>query len=164
MKGLRFVQMDEFYPIDPKQHNSFHDYVLNFYIKGFGLDFSRALLMNADEIHLAEGQHYSVIFPDNSIDLSLRNREATTLLEKVQQISIFRIDNWCMEYENRIREAGGIGFFLGGIGPDGSIAFNTRGSDHNLTTRLTATNLNHRQQQQVVWEDRSFKKQTGSDH
>ncbi len=141
MKGLRFVQMDEFYPIDPKQHNSFHDYVLNFYIKGFGLDFSRALLMNADEIHLAEGQHYSVIFPDNSIDLSLRNREATTLLEKVQQISIFRIDNWCMEYENRIREAGGIGFFLGGIGPDGSIAFNTRGSDHNLTTRLTATNF-----------------------
>jgi len=36
---------------------------------------------------------------------------------------------------------GGIGFFLGGIGPDGHIAFNTRGSDHNSTTRLTATNF-----------------------
>ena len=36
---------------------------------------------------------------------------------------------------------GGIGFFLGGMGPDGHIAFNTRGSDHNSTTRLTATNF-----------------------
>ena len=36
---------------------------------------------------------------------------------------------------------GGIGFLLGGMGPDGHIAFNTRGSDHNSTTRLTATNF-----------------------
>ena len=36
---------------------------------------------------------------------------------------------------------GGIGFFLGGIGPDGHIAFNVRGSDHNSTTRLTSTNF-----------------------
>ena len=36
---------------------------------------------------------------------------------------------------------GGIGFFLGGIGPDGHIAFNIRGSDHNSTTRLMETNF-----------------------
>jgi len=36
---------------------------------------------------------------------------------------------------------GGIGFFLGGIGPDGHIAFNTRGSDHHSPTRLTPTNF-----------------------
>ena len=51
------------------------------------------------------------------------------------------IDNWCTEYEHKIREKGGIGFFLGGIGPDGHIAFNTRGSDHFSTTRLTTTNF-----------------------
>jgi glucosamine-6-phosphate deaminase len=85
--------------------------------------------------------HFSEVFPDNRIDLSLRNREATTSLEKIQQASIFSIDNWCTDYENRIRELGGIGFFLGGIGPDGSIAFNTRGSDHNSSARLTATNF-----------------------
>ena len=141
MKKLRFVQMDEFYPIDPGQHNSFYNYVLNFYIKGFGLDPAAALLMNSGEIRLAEGMHYSRVFPGNRIDLSLRNREALTPHEKIQQASLFRIDKWCMEYENRIRETGGIGFFLGGIGPDGSIAFNSRGSDHNSTTRLTATNF-----------------------
>lgn len=26
------------------------------------------------------------------------------------------IDQWCGEYEQRIRDKGGIGFFLGGIG------------------------------------------------
>ncbi len=141
LQKLRFVQIDEFYPIDPRQQNSFYNYVLNFYIKGFGLDPSGALLMNAENIALYDGLHYSQVFPDNRIDLTLRNREAITPLEKIQQASLFRIDNWCTEYENRIREAGGIGFFLGGIGPDGSIAFNTRGSDQNSTTRLTATNF-----------------------
>jgi glucosamine-6-phosphate deaminase len=141
LNGLHFVQIDEFYPINPKQHNSFYDYVLNYYIKGFGLDPARALLINSDEIKLADGMSYTEVFPDNRIDLSLRNREATSQLEKIQQASIFRIDNWCTGYENKVRELGGIGFFLGGIGPDGHIAFNVRGSDHNSTTRLTATNF-----------------------
>jgi glucosamine-6-phosphate deaminase len=141
LKGMHFVQMDEFYPINPRQHNCFFDYVSNYYIKGFDLDPARALLMNADNIPLASGKHYSEVFPDYLIDLTLRNREAVTSLEKLQQTSIFRIDNWCTDYENKIRELGGIGFFLGGMGPDGHIAFNTRGSDHNSTTRLTATNF-----------------------
>jgi glucosamine-6-phosphate deaminase len=141
LKGLRFVQIDEFYPINPKQHNSFYDYVMNYYIKGFDLDPARSLLVNADEIPLVQGKHFSEVFPDNQIDLSLRNREAVSPQEKLQQASIFSIDNWCTDYENRIREMGGIGFFLGGIGPDGHIAFNTRGSDHHSATRLTATNF-----------------------
>jgi glucosamine-6-phosphate deaminase len=141
MKGLHFVQIDEFYPINPEQHNSFYDYVFNYYIKGFDLDPDKALLINSDNIPLASDKHYSEVFPDNNIDLSLRNREASNPFEKLQQNSIFCIDNWCTNYENSIRELGGIGFFLGGIGPDGHIAFNTRGSDHNSTTRLTATNF-----------------------
>lgn len=141
LQGLHFVQIDEFYPIDPKQHNSFYDYVKNYYINGFGLDPGRALLINSDEIMLARGKHYSEVFPDSRIDLTLRNREAASQLEKLQQASIFCIDNWCTNYENKIRQLGGIGFFLGGMGPDGHIAFNTRGSDHNSSTRLTATNF-----------------------
>lgn len=141
LNGLHFVQIDEFYPIDPKQLNSFYDYVVRYYLKGFELDPSKALLINAGKIPLAGGRHYSEVFPDNKIDLTLRNREALTSLEKIQQASVFSIDNWCTGYENQVRELGGIGFFLGGVGPDGHIAFNTRGSDHNSTTRLTATNF-----------------------
>lgn len=141
LRGLQFVQIDEFYPISPFQHNSFYNYVNHFYIKGFCLDAEKALLINADKIRLANGKHYSEVFPDSTIDLSLRYREARSVMEEIQKASIFCIDNWCSDYEKKIRDKGGIGFFLGGIGPDGHIAFNTRGSDLYSTTRLTQTNF-----------------------
>src|SRR5690606_3247022 len=141
LSGLHFIQIDEFYPIASTQHNSFYHYVNKYYIDGFGLDKNKALLINSDEIPLAEGKSYQEIFPDYKVDLSLRFREAINDLEKLQQKSIYMIDQWCAEYEAKIREKGGIGFFLGGIGPDGHIAFNTRGSDLFSTTRLTETNF-----------------------
>ncbi|MEX2511965.1 MAG: glucosamine-6-phosphate isomerase [Cyclobacteriaceae bacterium] len=141
LKDLQFVQIDEFYPIASQQNNSFFHYVNKFYIEGFGLDPQKALLINSDEIPLAGGRSYKEIFPDLKVDLSLRFREYTNELEKLQQESIYLIDQWCGEYEAKIREKGGIGFFLGGIGPDGHIAFNTRGSDLFSTTRLTETNF-----------------------
>ena len=141
LSGIQFVQMDEFYPIASKQHNSFYNYVENYYIKGFGLDFNNSLLINSDLIPLADGKSYNEIFPNLTIDLSLRYRDAKSPMERLQQRSIFSIDDWCSEYEQKIREKGGIGFWLGSIGPDGHIAFNTRGSDHFSTTRLTATNF-----------------------
>ncbi len=141
LRGLHFVQIDEFYPISPTQHNSFYYYVNKFYLDGFGLDRNKAILINSDEIPLIGGKSYSEIFPELKIDLTLRYREACCEQEKKQTESIFMIDQWCNEYENKIRELGGIGFFLGGIGPDGHIAFNVKGSDHNSTTRLTATNF-----------------------
>jgi glucosamine-6-phosphate deaminase len=58
----------------------------------------------------------------------------------MQKEVIQRIDQWCVEYEDRVRGLGGIGFFLGGIGPDGHIGFNVRGSDLYSTTRLTTVN------------------------
>lgn len=141
LKDLTFVQIDEFYPISSKQKNSFFDYVNKFYLEGFGLSKENAILINSDEIPLAEGKHFKEVFPDLKVDLSLRFREAQTPLEKLQQDSIYLIDKWCGDYEQRIRDKGGIGFFLGGIGPDGHIAFNTRGSHLFSTTRLTETNF-----------------------
>ncbi len=141
LSKLHFVQIDEFYPISSTQKNSFYHYVNEYYIKGFGLDPKRALLINSDKIELAGGKHFSEVFPDSIVDISLRYRSAKTPKEKEQQESIFMIDDWCVAYERKIREKGGIGFFLGGIGPDGHIAFNTRGSDHFSTTRLTKTNF-----------------------
>ncbi|HSF53809.1 MAG TPA: hypothetical protein VLA71_08665 [Algoriphagus sp.] len=141
LKDLTFVQIDEFYPISSKQHNSFYDYVNKFYINGFGLSKENAILINSDEIPLADGLHFKEVFPDLRVDLSLRFRDPVNDLEKIQQKSIYMIDQWCGEYEQRIRDKGGIGFFLGGIGPDGHIAFNTRGSHIFSVTRLTDTNF-----------------------
>ncbi len=140
MKSLRFVQIDEFYPMDASQHNSFHHYVSEFYIKGFGLDASRALVIDATFLGLPSNASMSELFPDFSVDLSLRVRQTSTDLEKRQKDVINRVDSFCTDYESRIRDLGGIGFFLGGIGPDGHVAFNVRGSSFYSVTRLTATN------------------------
>ncbi len=42
----------------------------------------------------------------------------------------------CDNYEKMIRDAGGIDLFIGGIGPDGHIAFNEPGSSLSSRTRL----------------------------
>ena len=140
MRSLRFVQIDEFYPIDASQHNSFHHYVSEFYIRGFGLSSGEALLIKATSLGLPAGKTMAEVFPDNIVDLTLRVRQTRTNLEGLQRDVINRVDEFCMEYESAIRSMGGIGFFLGGIGPDGHIAFNVRGSSVYSVTRLTGTN------------------------
>ena len=42
----------------------------------------------------------------------------------------------CQNYEEMIQQAGGIHLFIGGIGPDGHIAFNEPGSSFSSRTRI----------------------------
>lgn len=42
----------------------------------------------------------------------------------------------CNNYEKKIKEAGGVELFIGGIGPDGHIAFNEPGSSLTSRTRV----------------------------
>ncbi|HRU07642.1 MAG TPA: glucosamine-6-phosphate deaminase, partial [Candidatus Brocadiia bacterium] len=136
MAGLRFVQIDEFYPIQPWQQNSFLYYVNRFYIEGFGLDPKRALLMDGSRIGMARGWDLDTLWRDGEVDLALRYRVAKNALERRQKEVLAGIDQWCQEYEEKVRAMGGLGFFLGGIGPDGHIGFNCRGASHYSTTRL----------------------------
>ncbi|MGQ9642528.1 MAG: glucosamine-6-phosphate deaminase [Ignavibacterium sp.] len=138
--SFRFVQIDEFYPIDTNQHNSFYYYIQKFYFSNWGLDRNKALFMNINEIPTPNNLPLDEIFPDQVVDLSLRTRWASTTLERLQKQTIEIVDQFCTDYEKKIREMGGIGFFLGGIGPDGHIGFNVMGSDHYSTTRLIPTN------------------------
>ena len=46
------------------------------------------------------------------------------------------LDKECAEYEARIKAAGGIDLFMGGVGPDGHIAFNEPGSSLTSLTRM----------------------------
>ncbi|CAN5415111.1 glucosamine-6-phosphate deaminase [soil metagenome] len=140
LTGLHFVQIDEFYPIDPGQRNSFYYYVNKHYIRGFGLDPKKALLIDPTSIGIPAGHTIDTVFPGGKVDLSLRHRNPTTPLETMQQKTLSAVDQFCSDYEERIRELGGIGFFLGGIGPDGHIGFNARGSHLHSPTRLTLTN------------------------
>ncbi|KAF2196247.1 glucosamine-6-phosphate isomerase [Delitschia confertaspora ATCC 74209] len=46
------------------------------------------------------------------------------------------LEEECLAYEEKIKKAGGIELFLGGIGPDGHIAFNEPGSSLKSRTRV----------------------------
>lgn len=140
LSGLHFVQIDEFYPIDPKQHNSFYYYVNKYYVENLGLDPKKALFIDCSKIALPRGKKLEEVWPEQTVDLSLRYRQAADAQEALQKRVLENVDQWCTGYEYKIRELGGIGFFLGGIGPDGHIGFNVRGSDLFSTTRLTPTN------------------------
>lgn len=140
MKSLYFVQIDEFYPMDSAQTNSFYHYVKNFYIRDFGLNPHKAMLIDASRIGLSANENLVDIWPDHHVDLTLRYRHPKDSLQARQKQVLESIDQWCMEYEERISQLGGIGFFLGGIGPDGHIGFNIAGSDHHFTTRLCPIN------------------------
>ena len=140
MSSLQFVQIDEFYPINSKQTNSFLYYIKKFYFSSLGLDASKAQIIDCNKIGLASKETLESVWPGGYVDLDLRYRSAENEKEKRQKQLIRDIDEWCQEYEDAIRQKGGIGFFLGGIGPDGHIGFNVQGSDHHSTTRLTKTN------------------------
>ena len=140
LNKLRFVQIDEFYPIDSNQHNSFYYYINKYYFRNWDLNPKKSLLIDVNAIGTAEDLPLDEIFPDKIVDLGLRTRWASNRRERLKKRTIEIVDEYCTQYEKQIREMGGIGFFLGGIGPDGHIGFNVQGSDHYSTTRLTATN------------------------
>ncbi|MFB0515001.1 MAG: glucosamine-6-phosphate deaminase [Candidatus Neomarinimicrobiota bacterium] len=138
---LTFVQIDEFFPIPNDHPNSFIAYIKLHYLKPFGFSMERALLMDFDQLTWPKGLSVKDIFPDQFIDLGLRTRTPSNDMEVIQREAVFQLDTFAQGYEQKIRQLGGIGFFLGGIGPDGHIAFNIRGSDFYSTTRLTYTNF-----------------------
>jgi glucosamine-6-phosphate deaminase len=98
MKGLRFVQIDEFYPMSAAQENSFHHFVRRFYLDGFGMDPAKALLIDGGTFALRQGERLEDLWPDGVVDLSLRSRQARTLLEQRQKEALEDVDRWCMAY------------------------------------------------------------------
>ena len=150
LRSLQFFQLDEFFPIKPEHERSFTYFVKNFYIDGFGLDPKKVHLINTYDIPEMAGMEFSQVhnldevFPDGVIDLGLRIQKPKTERDLLKQKTIKLFDQFCQDYEDDIQKLGGIGFFLGGIGPDGHVAFNVKGSAHHSHTRLT--NINYETQ------------------
>ena len=140
MQSLTFFQLDEFFPIHPSHDRSFSSFVKKFYIEGFGLDPEKVHLLYTHQLDDESRTDLCSLFSDGMIDLSLRYRPVITEEELNKKRAILQIDQMCQAYEESIKSAGGIGFFLGGIGPDGHIAFNIRGSAHDSHTRLDFIN------------------------
>ena len=99
------------------------------------ISFKNVITFNMDEYVGLSTDHpecyhyfmYERLF--NNIDIPLRN--INILDGNAEDLKVE-----CEEYENKIRNVGGINIFLGGIGPDGHIAFNEPGSSLGSRTRV----------------------------
>lgn len=147
--NAHFVQLDEFFPMDPSHERSFRYYVRKYYLDGFGFDPGKALLLDTFHLQgalapslarLADLNLEKLFAGDRFAHLDLREKQPSHAEEALRKDVIGHFDRLCEDFEARIRALGGIGFFLGGIGPDGHIAFNVRGSSHHSATRLTLMN------------------------
>lgn len=107
-----------------------------------GLSFKNVITFNLDEYYPISAEdinsyHY---FMDeylfNHIDIKRENIHIPNGNLKPSEIKDF-----CIDYEEKIKEAGGIDFQLLGIGRTGHIGFNEPGSHRNSRTRLIT--LNH---------------------
>ncbi len=99
------------------------------------ISFKNVITFNMDEyvglpVNHKESYHYFMhdnLF--NHIDIPKENINILNGNAKDLEIE-------CAEYEKRIQAVGGIDLFLGGVGPDGHIAFNEPGSSLSSRTRV----------------------------
>jgi 6-phosphogluconolactonase/glucosamine-6-phosphate isomerase/deaminase len=136
---LRFVMLDEFFPMPSSHRNSFCRYIQNYYVNLLEIQPENVLtfdLVSEGIITMEEMQ----LFDGPVVDIDLLHREPVSDLETQQKNILLKVAGYCDIYESRIRDWGGIGFFLGGIGPDGHIAFNQKDGPLDSVTRIVNFN------------------------
>lgn len=138
--NLKFVQLDEFYPIASNHKNSFIQYVKKYYLNILNIKPENALLINISEQGILKEKGIENVFPNGKVDLTLLQREAIGRNETLQKQALKEAAAFCKDYEEKVNKLGGIGFFLGGIGYDGHVAFNQPGSSLDSETRLVQLN------------------------
>jgi len=99
------------------------------------VSFKNVITFNMDEYVGLEESHtesYHYFMYDNLFNHIDIPRENINILNGNAK----NLEKECADYEKKIQAVGGIDLFLGGIGPDGHIAFNEPGSSLNSRTRV----------------------------
>ncbi len=108
--------------------------LINLYQEG-KVSFQNVITFNMDEyVGLPEDHHqsYHYFMWSNFFEhVDIPKKNVNILNGNAKDLNIE-----CEEYEKKIKKMGGINLFLGGIGPDGHIAFNEPGSSLGSLTRV----------------------------
>ena len=102
--NLKFVQLDEFYPISPKHKKSFYYYVNNYYIKLLDLKPENVLSIDIAERGILKEKGIGVVFRNGKVDLSLLDRKPRNRIEKWQKQALQEAKAFCKDYENKIND------------------------------------------------------------
>ena len=137
--NLKFVMLDEFFPMPSTHRNSFCRYIRKYYVDLLGIRSENVLTFDLVSEGVVTSEEL-MSFVDPDIDIDLVNREPANATETLHKDVLLRVTAYCELFEQRVKDMGGIGFFLGGIGPDGHIAFNQQGHPLDSNTRLVKFN------------------------
>lgn len=138
--GLKFVMLDEFFPILPTHRNAFCSYVKSYYLPLLNVKPENVLDFDLVARKVLTFEELDS-FKDAAIDLELlTNTDALSVELAARRDILLKVQKYCDDFELSVENFGGIGFFLGGIGPDGHIAFNQEGCSHSSRTRLVNFN------------------------
>ncbi len=138
--NLKFVQIDEYFPINPNDKNSFLHFDKTNYLSILDIKPQNLLTIDATSFSHLSYDDLENLFPEGRVDLSLLQRDTKDEKERLQKDVLLKVDESCKKYEEKIQQWGGIGFCLGGIGLDGHIAFNMSGFSFDSRTRLVKLN------------------------
>lgn len=106
--NLRFVQLDEFFPMHPDHKNSFCHYIRTLYFSLLELKEENILTMDLFEAGVVKEGDYDM-FENGIADIMLLQREPATKEEEAQKSVLLRVQKFTEEYEAKVREWGGIG-------------------------------------------------------
>lgn len=134
--NMRFVQIEEYFPIDPGHYKNCKNYVIRHYINVLGLKKENVLLMDAYSKGILAEKGLKVVFMNGKVDLSIMQHKPVSQLEGWQQQAIREARQFCAEYENKVRAWGGIDFFLGSLSYAGHLGFNGPGTPTNSKTAI----------------------------
>ncbi len=134
--NMKFVQLEEYFPISPKHTKNVSNYIKRHYIKLLGLKKHNILLMNLTSNGVLAEKGLKVVFMNGKLDLSIMQRKASSQLDMWQQLAIRDAMTFCTEYERKIRAWGGIDFFVGSLGYGGDLGFNKPGVDIDNKTHI----------------------------
>ena len=137
---LTFVMLDEFFPMPPDHRNAFCNYINSYYVTPMGIPPERVLTFDLVRQGVLTKPELEETFAARDVDLTLLSREPTNAVETKCEEVLGKVSKFCEDFEKRVAALGGIGLFVGGIGPDGHIAFNQEGSALNSPTRLVNFN------------------------
>lgn len=106
--NLRFVQLDEFFPMHPDHKNSFCHYIRSLYFPLLNLKKENILTMDLFEAGVVKERDYAM-FENGLADITLLQREPLTKEEEAQKAVLLKVHKFTQDYEAKVRAWGGIG-------------------------------------------------------
>lgn len=139
-ENLRLVQLEELYPIAPNHTKKVSNYTLRNYVTILGIKPKNLLLIDIEQRGILAEKGINVVFNNGAVDVTILDRTATSQVDRWQQRALKELQNYCRDYEKKIRLWGGIDFFIGSLTYNGYFLFNEPGGALDSRTHFVPLN------------------------